>query len=86
MNRPTSFRIHIRRLFTDRDVEQMKTVNRMDLSRYEDVKRSADQIIDRLESIDPARLMPPPPPRGTGPWPAEWIALFKRWQSEGYPE
>lgn len=85
MSRPTSFRIHIRRLFRQEDVDQMKALSTLDLSRYEDVKLWADSIIERLESDSPARVMPPPPPRGTGPWPAEWIALFKRWRSEGCP-
>jgi hypothetical protein len=42
--------------------------------------------VARLESGDQSRVMPPPPPLGTGPWPTEWIDLFKRWVSEGCPE
>lgn len=86
MSRPTSFRIHIRRMFRQEDVDQMNAISSFDLSKYEDVKLWAERIVARLESPDQTRVMPPPPPAGSGPWPIEWIELFKRWISEGCPE
>ena len=29
-------------------------------------------------------VMPPPPPRGEGPWPQSRIELFAKWMADGY--
>jgi hypothetical protein len=47
-----------------------------DLKRYEDVRDKADLIFSRLED----RTMPADE---SGPWPDEWINLFRRWIDEG---
>ncbi|MDA1013175.1 MAG: hypothetical protein O3A00_01840 [Planctomycetota bacterium] len=83
-NRKPSFRLHIRPMFTDNDISSMNPW--FDLSNLEDVKANAAGIVERLEDKDLGRVMPPRPDRGTGPWPEEWIRLFKRWVSEGFPE
>ncbi len=69
-----SFASDIRPLFRDSpDVDSMKDYG-LDLSSYEDVKKSAQGILARLED----QSMP-----CDGPWPAGRIALFKRWMDEG---
>ena len=80
--RPTSFELHIKTLFTEQDIKAMLDEG-IDLLSYDDVKKRSDDIVKRLE--DKKRPMPPKPPVGTGPWPEEWIALFKRWVAEGHP-
>lgn len=67
-----SFATEIRPLFRDRDVQRMAF--RFDLSSYDDVKEYAEPIYERLMAGD----MP-----CDGPWPAEQIALFRRWIDEG---
>ncbi len=69
-----SFARDIRPLFRDdQDVRAMKDFG-LDLSSYEDVKTRAVDIHARIED-------------GSMPcdkaWPAERIALFKRWMDEG---
>jgi hypothetical protein len=29
--------------------------------------------------------MPPPPPKGEGPWPQSRIELFAKWMTDGFP-
>jgi hypothetical protein len=29
--------------------------------------------------------MPPPPPKGEGPWQQSWIELFAKWMADGFP-
>jgi len=79
-NRPTSFKLHIRPLFSEMDVQHMSGA--FDLSKYEDVVAHAAGILDRLKGVGGA-VMPPKP---EGPWPDEWIALFQRWMTENYPQ
>jgi len=79
-NRPTSFKLHIRPMFSEMDVQHMKGA--FDLSKYADVVKYAGPILDRLKGVGGA-VMPPAP---EGPWPEEWIALFERWVEEGCPE
>lgn len=83
MNRPTSFRLHIRPMFSDIDVEHMANAGpfRIDLTDHAAVKEKAEQILDRLMNEDD----PMPPIADDGPWPQEWIALFQRWIAEGHP-
>ncbi|MGA8034704.1 MAG: hypothetical protein WA823_08520 [Candidatus Acidiferrales bacterium] len=80
MANATSFQKDIRPLFTDRDIQgMMKAFN---LAKYEDVKKNAAPIYDRIRAIGGA-VMPPPPPRGEGQWPQERIELFAKWIADG---
>jgi hypothetical protein len=76
MTKLTSFEADIRPLFTDRDIHAMSKA--FNLGSYSDVKTHASAIYDRI------RVMPPPPPRGEGPWPQSRIDLFAKWMAEGY--
>jgi hypothetical protein len=67
-----SFAQDIRPLFRDTDVDEMSFA--FDLSDYEDVKAHAAAIYARLEEGS----MP-----CDGAWPAERVALFRRWIDEG---
>ena len=66
-----SFAADIRPLFRDRDVRRMT----FDLADYEDVKANADGIYERLADGS----MP-----CDGAWPADRVALFRRWIDEGF--
>ena len=81
MAKLTSFQSDIRPLFTDRDIHAMSKA--FNLGSYDDVKAHAAAIYDRIRGIGGA-VMPPPPPRGEGPWPQSRIELFARWMSDGY--
>jgi len=71
---PLSFTTDIRPLFRDiPDVGEMQAFG-LDLSSYEQVKALASEIYSRLEDGS----MP-----CDGAWPAERLALFKRWMQEG---
>ena len=75
MTKPTSFQADIRPLFTDRDVHAMTKA--FNLADYDDV------IYDRIRGIG-GTVMPPPPPRGEGPWPQSQIELFAKWIADGH--
>ena len=77
----TSFHADILPLFTERDIQGM--IKGFNLASYDDVKAHAAAIYDRIRGIGGA-LMPPPPPRGEGPWPQARIELFAKWMSDGY--
>ena len=78
---PVGFAQDIRPLFTDIDVDHMSFF--CDLSSYDDVKTNAQDILSRLKGMG-GNVMPPPPTHGgDGPWPAERIALFETWISDG---
>ena len=77
----TSFQSDIRPLFTERDVHAMSKA--FNLASYDDVKKNAAAIFDRIRGIGGA-VMPPPPPRGEGPWPQAQIDLFAKWMADGY--
>jgi len=77
----TSFQSDILPLFTERDIRAMSKA--FNLASYEDVKKHAAAIYDRIRGIG-GPVMPPPPPRGEGPWPQGNIDLFARWIAEGY--
>lgn len=81
MTKPVSFQEDIRPLFTDRDIHAMSKA--FDLASHNDVKKNAAIIYDRIRGIGGA-VMPPPPPRGEGPWPQTRIELFARWMADGY--
>ena len=80
MTKATSFQTDIRPLFTQRDIEGMR--KGFNLESYDEVKNHAAAIYDRIRGIGGA-LMPPPPPRGEGPWPQSRIELFAKWIADG---
>ena len=82
MTTTTSFATDIRPLFTERDIHAMSKV--FNLASYDDVKTHSAAIFDRIRGIGGA-VMPPPPPRGEGPWPQSDIDLFGKWITDGYP-
>jgi hypothetical protein len=71
----TSFQADILPLFTERDIHAMSKA--FNLGSYDDVKAHAAAIYDRIRGIGGA-VMPPPPPRGEGPWPQARIELFAK--------
>ena len=73
-NRPASFALHIRPLFTASQTQCMSRMIR--LNDYNDMKANAERVFARLadESM---------PADSSRPWPDEWIALFRRWIDEG---
>ena len=79
----TSFKQDILPLFSELDIRSM--IRAFDLSKYEDVKSNAAQIYDRVRGVGGA-IMPPPPPRGDGPWTEEKVVLFAKWMADGHPE
>lgn len=81
MTKPTSFEEDIRPLFTERDVHGM--IKAFNLASYDVVKAHAAAIYDRIRGIGGA-VMPPPPPKGEGPWPQARIELFAKWMADGY--
>jgi hypothetical protein len=73
------FELHILPMFRATDLEHMQA-QRLNLSDYDEVRRHADRILDKL-TID----MPPPlGSGGPGPWPDEWVQLFRRWMESGF--
>jgi hypothetical protein len=82
MSKSTSFATDIRPLFTDRDIQGMSKA--FHLASYDDVKSRAAAIFDRIRGIGGA-VMPPPPPRGEGPWAQSRIDLFAKWVADGCP-
>jgi hypothetical protein len=81
MTKLTSYAADIRPLFTQRDIQGMSKA--FNLASYDDVKVHAAAIFDRIRGIGGA-VMPPPPPRGEGPWPQSRIDLFAKWIADGY--
>jgi hypothetical protein len=81
MTKVTSYQSDIRPLFTERDIQAMSKA--FNLASYDDVKTHAANIYDRIQGIGGA-VMPPPPPRGEGPWAQDRIELFARWMADGY--
>ena len=82
MTTPTSFQKDILPLFTQRDIEGMR--KGFNLDSYDDVKKHAAAIYDRIRGIGGA-VMPPPPPAGEGPWPQSRIELFAKWMADAFP-
>ncbi len=64
----------IRLLFHERDIETMKRIAGIDLSKFDDVKQHASRIFFRLST----KTMPP-----DKPWPDNQIAKFKQWIDAG---
>lgn len=75
---PVSFATDIRPLFRAIDVDHMAWF--CDLSKFEDVRDNAQNILDRLKGKGGA---PMPPPTAGGPWNADNIALFQKWIDDG---
>ncbi|MDX3800646.1 hypothetical protein [Streptomyces sp. AK04-3B] len=65
------FELHIRPMFSATDRDHMRAS--FDLWDYNDVVGQADDILTRLEDGMP-------PVTHGGPWPEEWIELFRRWK------
>ncbi|HKN29113.1 MAG TPA: hypothetical protein VJY34_14995 [Roseiarcus sp.] len=80
MTKLTSFEADIRPLFTERDIQAMSKA--FNLASYDDVRPHAAAIYDRIRGIGGA-VMPPPPPRGEGPWPQSRIDQFAKWIADG---
>jgi hypothetical protein len=78
----TSFQADIRPLFTERDIQGM--IKGFNMASYDEVKAHAAAIYDRIRGIGGA-VMPPPQPRGEGPWPQSRIDLFAKWVADGCP-
>jgi len=81
MAKPVSFQEDILPLFTERDIHAMSKA--FNLVSYGDVKTHADAIYDRIRGIGGA-VMPPPPPRGEGPWAQAKVELFAQWMKDGF--
>ena len=71
---PIGFEQHIKPLFRERDRDSMRFG--FDLWSLEDVSTHADAILHRLD----AGTMP-----CDGAWPAERVAVFRRWIEAGKP-
>jgi len=82
MTKTTSFQADIRPLFTERDIQGM--IKGFNLASYDEVKAHAPAIYDRIRGIGGA-VMPPPPPKGEGPWSQARIELFAKWMADGCP-
>ncbi len=81
MSKLTSYEADIRPLFTQRDIQGMSKAFK--LASYDDVKTHAAAIFDRVRGIGGA-FIPPPPPRGEGPWSQSRIDLFGKWMADGF--
>lgn len=71
---PIGFKPPIKPLFRERDRDSMRS--RFDLWSLEDISTHADAI---LNSFDAGRMP------CDGPWPAERVALLRRWIDAGKP-
>jgi hypothetical protein len=71
---PLSYNEDIKPLFREGDRRSMSFA--FDLWSYDDVSKNADSIYDRVESGS----MP-----CDGEWPADRVALFRRWIDAGKP-
>jgi hypothetical protein len=66
--------LNIRPLF--RPLDRRRMLFRLDLYKYDDVKDLATKISNRTATDMP-------PMDHGGPWPKEWVDLFKRWAKGG---
>ena len=71
---PVSFATHIKPMFRDKDRQSMSFA--FDLWAVDDVRAHAAGILDRLSNGS----MP-----CDGAWPAEQVAVFRRWTETGCP-
>ena len=72
--REVGFEIDIRPLFREKDIQSMSA--KFDLSSYDDVKASAQQILGAVAKGS----MP-----CDGAWPEEQVTLFRDWVDAGCP-
>jgi hypothetical protein len=70
---PVGYEKDIKPLFTPTDKDHMEFM--LDLWSYDDVKNSADEILDSLSN----GRMPP-----GKPWPTDKVDLFKQWIQGGH--
>jgi hypothetical protein len=87
MARTLYFELHIRPLFREIDRLHMLGVNPdLDLWSYDSLASVdddtgqlwRDRVREFAEALDePLQLMPPP--SNSGPWPEEWLSLYRRW-------
>jgi hypothetical protein len=77
MDEQLSFENDVRSLFRERDRGAMLSIAQFDLWKREDVVENSGAILARLED-------------GSMPcdqaWPADQVALFRRWVDSGMPE
>jgi hypothetical protein len=79
------FELHIRPMFrlVDRDHMLQMGTPTFDLFKYEDVRMMTEGTPEiqpqMLEWIEGKRM---PPRASGGPWPEEWMALFRRWATD----
>jgi hypothetical protein len=84
-NRLPRFESHIRPMMRRLDRDAMVAARAFDLWSYDDVRSRAERILKRLKKgVDGASGAMPPPTAG-GPWPEEWVTLFERWMTLGFP-
>ena len=77
-----SFERDIRRLFRDVDVSHMKVHGvKLDDYTFMSDPDNADKV---LETLSPHEGEPPAMPPGGPYWTDDKLALFARWQNEGY--
>src|SRR5688500_17262186 len=69
------FELHILPMIRLIDREHM--IRMFDLYDYDQVVAHAEAFADRV-AVDM------PPVTSGGPWPQEWVALFRRWMTTGY--
>ena len=91
MARTLYYEIHIRPLFREIDRQHMLGINPdLDLWSYESLASKDDntgelwrvRVYEEANAVsDPFRVMPPPD--NSGPWPAEWLDVYKRWLDSG---
>ncbi|MFJ3791598.1 hypothetical protein [Kitasatospora sp. NPDC090091] len=70
------YELHIRPMFRATDREHMAFS--LDLWDFDSVVANADLVLER---IDGGGM---PPDDHAGPWPDEWVALFRRWHETGH--
>ncbi|MET7644221.1 hypothetical protein ABZS83_11350 [Streptomyces sp. NPDC005426] len=70
------YELHIRPMFTATDRDHM-IARGLNLWSYDEVVKNAKDILKCLEDGTM------PPPAFGGPWPKEWIDLFRRWKEGG---
>ncbi len=79
------FESHIRHMI--RKVDRDRILNRFDLWNYDDVVANVDMILDRINRAQHSPVHGEMPPTSfDGPWPNEWLALFKCWKEAGCPQ
>jgi hypothetical protein len=69
------FELHIRPMIRAMDREHM--LSRFDLWDYDQVVGHADELLTRLQVDMPTAS-------SGGPWPPEWVDLFRRWKDTGF--